>query len=139
MSNTGLFQILNLLKLAKGEAMKKKKNKNTCKKIEPQTIYGAACEIVNAVIEEANKFVGLGFVKEKILVALSDREYISSLVNSSYGTIDGESDDLVMLINLSKYIVDYHIERNELHNIEFIKVKEFEDGQNGWTSVHYPT
>ena len=113
--------------------MKNKKDRK------PTTIYGAACEVVNSIINEATKFEGLGFLKEKVFIALSNRKYITDVVNSSYGTIDGESDDILMLINLSKYIIDYHIERNDLHIIEYVKVKNYPDGSQGWTSVHYPT
>lgn len=99
-------------------------------------IYDAACDTVNHILGQIRHLQSLGF-KDNMHVykTFAELDFIERLVNSSYETKDGKSDDLEMLIKLVHHVLNYHIDRGDIHTITHIKPKE---NNEGWTSYHCP-
>jgi len=121
----------------KGSEMKKSnKSKCTCNKQKPMTIYMAACQVVNTFIEEVNKLSSIGFLKKETFAVMHEENLVASIVKKTFGTIDGKKDDLERVEKLANYIIGYHIEKGDICSISHVKVKNYENGQQGWTSIH---
>ncbi|WP_155638595.1 hypothetical protein [Burkholderia cepacia] len=99
-------------------------------------IYDAACDMVNRILGQIRHLQSLGF-KDNMHVykTFADLDFIERLVNSSYETKDGKNDDLEMLIKLVHHVLNYHIDRGDIHTITHVKPKE---NNEGWTSCHRP-
>ncbi len=101
------------------------------------TIQGAACHVFNEFINELDKWSSLGFNRLELAKAFNSGELIKTIIEESFGTVNGKNDDLFTCEKLTKYMVDYHIERNDICSISSVEVKTYENGRQGWTSHHH--
>ncbi|MBY0292211.1 MAG: hypothetical protein K2W92_02850 [Alphaproteobacteria bacterium] len=101
----------------------------------------AACIIVNDFLNQIRELKSFEIcdTDERIYEVLGSLPNVEANTKRRFGTVDGKPEDIQFVANFAHYIIQYHIELNNIQTIELVKVKVFKDGQRGWTSVHYPT
>lgn len=101
-------------------------------------IQEAACEVFNAFLQNMRQYHNEHNeeISEANLRFFSGKEWLDILVKEMCGVTDGNTETLDVVAKYTQYMIHYHIDRKDIYTMSHVKLKIFEDGQKGWTSVH---